>query len=54
VGGEVLMLEREVKTVDVDEVLALAQREIDAALERTGLEHLVATPEGFWGDRRTP
>jgi 5-methylthioadenosine/S-adenosylhomocysteine deaminase len=54
VGGEVLMLEREVRTVDVDEVLALAQREIDAALERTGLEHLVATPEGFWGDRRTP
>jgi hypothetical protein len=54
VGGEVLMLDREIKTVDQAEVLDLAQREIDAALERTGLQHLVVTPEGFWGDRNNP
>ena len=50
VGGEVLMLEREVLTVDEAEVLDLAQQEIRAALERTGLEHLVVTPESFWGE----
>jgi 5-methylthioadenosine/S-adenosylhomocysteine deaminase len=49
VNGEVLMLDRVVQTVDEDEVLALAQREIRAALDRTGLQHLVDTPEGFWG-----
>jgi len=54
VGGEVLMEDREVKTVDVDYVLALAQQEIQAALERTGLEHLVVTPEGFWGQTNIP
>ena len=54
VNGEVLMLDREVRTVDVDEVLDLAQREIHAALDRTGLQHLVATPENFWGVSRVP
>jgi cytosine/adenosine deaminase-related metal-dependent hydrolase len=50
VNGEVLMLEREVRTVSVPEVLDLAQSEIEAALERTGLQDLVATPDGFWGE----
>jgi cytosine/adenosine deaminase-related metal-dependent hydrolase len=50
VNGQVLMLDRQVNTVDVASVLELAQQEIDAALERTGLQHLVATPEGFWGE----
>ena len=54
VNGDVLMLNRQVQTVDVDEVLELAQTEIEAALERTGLQHLVATPEGFWGTTRFP
>jgi 5-methylthioadenosine/S-adenosylhomocysteine deaminase len=49
VNGQVLMLDRQVNTVDVASVLELAQQEIEAALERTGLQHLVATPEGFWG-----
>jgi 5-methylthioadenosine/S-adenosylhomocysteine deaminase len=49
VNGEILMRDREVLTVDEAQVLHLAQQEIDAALERTGLQHLVATPEGFWG-----
>jgi len=49
-----LMMDRQVRTVDVDEVLDLAQREIHAALDRTGLQHLVATPEIFWGVSRVP
>ncbi len=54
VNGEVLMLKRQVLTVDVAEVLELAQHETEAALRRTGLEHLVATPEGFWGLSKFP
>jgi cytosine/adenosine deaminase-related metal-dependent hydrolase len=54
VGGEVLMRDRVVLTVDEGEVLDLAEREIQAALERTGLEHLSRTPEGFWGEAREP
>jgi len=50
VNGNVLMLNREVQTVNEREVLVLAQKEIDDALRRTGLEHLVETPEGFWGE----
>jgi cytosine/adenosine deaminase-related metal-dependent hydrolase len=50
VNGEVLMLDRRVLTVDEVAVLQQAQREIEAALDRTGLQHLVATPEGFWGE----
>ena len=49
VNGDLLMLEREVLTVDVADVLEMAQTEIEAALERTGLQDLVRTPEGFWG-----
>jgi cytosine/adenosine deaminase-related metal-dependent hydrolase len=54
VNGEVLMRDRQVRTVDESEVLEMAQREIQAALDRTGLHHLVATPEGFWGQTRLP
>jgi len=50
VNGDVLMLERQVNTVNVADVLELAQTEIEAALERTGLQDLVATPDGFWGE----
>ena len=54
VNGDVLMLNRQVKTVNEAEVLELARREIEAALDRTGLHHLVATPEGFWGLTKLP
>jgi len=54
VNGEILMKDREVLTVDEDEVLDMAQREIQAALDRMGLQHLVETPEGFWGLNRPP
>jgi cytosine/adenosine deaminase-related metal-dependent hydrolase len=54
VGGRVLMRERQVLSVNEDEVLELAQKEADAALRRTGLENLLRTPEGFWGRSRLP
>jgi len=52
VNGRVLMRDRQVLTVNEGEILELAQRETEAALRRTGLEHLVETPEGFWGRSR--
>jgi len=48
----VLMRDRRVLTVNEEEVLMLAQREADAAIQRTGLERLKETPEGFWGRSR--
>jgi cytosine/adenosine deaminase-related metal-dependent hydrolase len=54
VNGRVLMRDRRVLSVNEDEVLVMAQREADAAIKRTGLERLKATPEGFWGRSRMP
>jgi len=54
VDGKILMRNREVLTVEEEEVLETAQREAEAALRRTGLEHLVRTPDGFWGRSRLP
>lgn len=54
VNGEVLMLDREVQTVNESDVLEMAQREIEAAMERTGLQHLTATPPSFWGSNGSP
>ncbi len=54
VNGRVLMRDRKVLSVNEDAVLALAQREADAAIKRTGLAPLLATPEGFWGRSRFP
>ncbi len=51
VNGEVLMLDRNVHTVNVADVLQAAQHEIELALERTGLQDLVRTPESFWGEQ---
>jgi hypothetical protein len=48
------MMDRQVLTVNEEEVMALAQREADAAIKRTGLERLMNTPEGFWGLSRFP
>jgi hypothetical protein len=41
-----------VKTVNEEEVLESAQREAEAMLDRTGLRHLLATPDNFWGHSR--
>ena len=54
VNGRVVMRDRTVLTVNEAEVLTLAQREADAAMARTGLQSLTATPEGFWGRSRFP
>jgi hypothetical protein len=32
----------------------MAQREADAAIQRSGLEKLKETPAGFWGRSRLP
>jgi 5-methylthioadenosine/S-adenosylhomocysteine deaminase len=52
VDGRVLMRDRQVLTVDEEEVLEMAEREANAAIRRTGLEELFALPEGFWGKSR--
>jgi cytosine/adenosine deaminase-related metal-dependent hydrolase len=52
VDGEVLMEGCEVKTVDVDDVLDLAQEEAEAMIDRNGLRHLMDYTEGYWGRSR--
>ncbi|MCE2942410.1 MAG: amidohydrolase family protein [Gemmatimonadota bacterium] len=54
VDGRVLMRNRQVLSVSEDSVLAMAQREADAAIRRTGLDSLTRLPEGFWGATRLP
>jgi 5-methylthioadenosine/S-adenosylhomocysteine deaminase len=49
VDGKILMAERKVTTVDEAEVLNLAQKAMDEALERTGTKHLLGIPDRFWG-----
>jgi len=49
VNGKVLMEQRVVKSVDEGEVLELAQKAMDEALDRTGLRYLLETPKNFWG-----
>jgi cytosine/adenosine deaminase-related metal-dependent hydrolase len=52
VDGEVLMENCKVKTVDVDEVLDLAQEETEAMIDRNDLQHLMDYTEGYWGQSR--
>ncbi len=52
VDGRVLMEKRRVLSVDEAEVLEQAQAATEATLDRTGLRHLTATPERFWGASR--
>ncbi|MCC6243875.1 MAG: amidohydrolase family protein [Gemmatimonadaceae bacterium] len=52
VNGQIVMRDRRVLTVNEADVLALAQREADAAIARTGLRSLTETPAGFWGQTR--
>ncbi|MBT3358362.1 MAG: amidohydrolase family protein [Rhodospirillales bacterium] len=52
VEGRVLMKSRKVLCVDEDEILDEAQRETEAALERTGLGHLIIEPDDYWGTTR--
>ncbi|MDI1247190.1 MAG: amidohydrolase family protein [Rhodoferax sp.] len=48
VNGRVLMEDGKVTTVDEVEVMEAAQRATDLMLERTGLQHLLASPENLW------
>lgn len=52
VDGRVLMRDRRVLSVDEAEVVAMANREAAAAIRRTGLEALLETPAGIWGQSR--
>jgi cytosine/adenosine deaminase-related metal-dependent hydrolase len=52
IDGEVLMEDRVVKTVVEDDVLDLAQGELEAVLDRNGLRHLLEYTEGYWGRSR--
>lgn len=54
VDGRVLMRDRHVLSMNEEEVLTMAQREAELALQRTGLEALTETPAGFWGQTRMP
>lgn len=48
VGGRILMAGRAVRSVEEGAVLDDATREIDLALDRTGLHAMAETPSGFW------
>lgn len=52
VDGEILMENREVKTVNEEDVLEMAQQEIELAVGRSGLKKLLEQGEGFWGHSR--
>ncbi len=54
VNGRVLMRDRRVLSVNEDSVLVMAERAANAAIRRTGLQPLMATPDGFWGRSRFP
>jgi cytosine/adenosine deaminase-related metal-dependent hydrolase len=54
VGGEVVVRDGRVTSVDVDEVMADGRREQALALERTGLERLLRDRPGTWGFTRYP
>jgi 5-methylthioadenosine/S-adenosylhomocysteine deaminase len=49
VDGEILMENRRASKIQEDDVLDMAQKEIETALSRTGLHHIMDLPERFWG-----
>jgi len=52
VGGRVVMAGRTVLTVAEDAILDDATREIGLALDRAGMRHMTAMPDGFWKSTR--
>jgi cytosine/adenosine deaminase-related metal-dependent hydrolase len=50
--GKLLMRDRALVLADQQAILEEAARETSLMLERTGLSHLLATPDGFWGQSR--
>ncbi len=53
VDGRILMEGRVVSSVAEDRILEAAQRECELMLERTGLRHLLAMPDDFFGHTRS-
>ncbi|MBI3507798.1 MAG: amidohydrolase family protein [Proteobacteria bacterium] len=51
VDGEIVLENRRLAKVDEAAILARARIEAERMLERTGLTHLLATPDSFWDDR---
>jgi cytosine/adenosine deaminase-related metal-dependent hydrolase len=51
-NGRLLMRDRQLVFADQRAILQAAARETELMLARTGLSHLLATPEGFWGRSR--
>lgn len=51
VDGEIVMEGRRLTQVDETAILDDAHREAARMIERTGLSHLLATPDSFWEDR---
>jgi cytosine/adenosine deaminase-related metal-dependent hydrolase len=49
VGGQILMHERKVLSVEEDAVLEQAQIACERMLERSGLRHLTQDPDRLWG-----
>jgi len=52
VDGNILMKEREVSSVDEDEIMNRAQSEAEKTIKRANLEKHMQEPEGFWGKAR--
>lgn len=50
--GRLLMRDRALIYADQAAILQEAARETELMLARTGLSHMLATPEGFWGKSR--
>jgi cytosine/adenosine deaminase-related metal-dependent hydrolase len=50
--GALLLRDRRFMQADSTAILAAAAAETEAMLARTGLGHMLATPEGFWGRTR--
>lgn len=48
VGGELLMANSDVLSVDEGRVIAMANEETERAIERSGLSMLLGQPQGFW------
>lgn len=51
IGGRVVMRNREVPGIDADDVIARANVQATAMIERAGLAGLTKTPASFWANR---
>jgi len=52
INGKLLMENRQVNSINEGDVLNLAQKAINKAINRTGLHSLLELPDRFWGHSR--